>query len=324
MPIVSNSASFHPPYFQFNGHLQSIIPGVFREVKNVQYERERFILSDGDFLDLDWIKKENQNLVILTHGLEGNSNRQYVKGMAKMFSQKNWDVLAWHCRSCSGEMNLKFRLYNHGEIGDIGEVINHALQTKDYQKVVLIGFSMGGNISMKYLGVHGKNIPPQIKKCVAFSAPCDLKSGAEILNNPTNKIYRDRFLRKLKAKIEYKASLFPGKIDLNNFKKIKVWRDFDELFSAPLNGFSSADAFYEYASAKNFMPGITIPTLLVNAQNDPILTPECSPKNICEKHPFIHLENPKKGGHCGFMLANDTFSWSEYRAWQFVKGEGHK
>ena len=215
-------------------------------------------------------------------------------------------------------MNLKFRLYNHGEIGDFGEVIQHALNTKDYENIALIGFSMGGNISMKYLGVHGKEIPSQIKKCVAFSSPCDLKSGADILNEPSNKIYRDRFLRKLKVKIEIKADRFPGKVDLSNFKKIKVWRDFDELFSAPLNGFESADAFYEYASAKNYMAGITIPTLLVNALNDPILTPECSPRELCEKHPLIYLESPKYGGHCGFAQSGSSSAWSEQRAWEFV------
>lgn len=319
MPIINSAPSFAPPTLQFNGHLQTIIPGIFRSVRQINFERERLTLSDGDFVDLDWIDNNSRKLVILTHGLEGNSERQYIKGMAKAFSMKNWDILAWHCRSCSGEMNRKFRLYNHGEIGDIGEVINHAIRTKNYQEVVLIGFSMGGNISMKYCGVNGKNIPEPVKKCIAFSSPCDLKSGADILNKPSNKIYRDRFLKKLKAKIEIKAERFPGKINLKNFEKIEVWRDFDELFSAPLNGFKNAQAFYDYASAKNFMSGITIPTLLVNAQNDPILTPECSPTKLAKKHPFVHLENPKNGGHCGFMLRNSPIAWSEKRALAFVE-----
>ena len=107
MPIISKSSFTNPPVLQFNGHLQSIIPNVFRKIKGVRYERERLTLSDGDFVDLDWIDKRSRSLVILTHGLEGNSERQYVKGMAKHFSQNNWDVLAWHCRSCSGGNEFK-------------------------------------------------------------------------------------------------------------------------------------------------------------------------------------------------------------------------
>ncbi|RMG87161.1 MAG: alpha/beta fold hydrolase [Bacteroidetes bacterium] len=318
MPLLS-SAPFRPPVGQFNGHLQSIFPALFRRVGGLAYERERLTLSDGDFLDLDWVDTRSRRLVILTHGLEGDSQRQYMRGMARLFSQKGWDILAWNCRSCSGEMNRQFRLYNHGEIGDIGEVIAHALRTKDYEQIVLIGFSMGGNITLKYLGVHGKNRPGPVRGGIAFSAPCDLKSGADILNKPANKIYRDRFLRKLKAKIIEKDRRFPGRINLENFKKIKVWRDFDEYFSAPLNGFPDAEAFYDYASAKNFMPGIAVPTLLVNAQNDPILTPDCSPTRLCEKHPYVFLETPKHGGHCGFMESGSPHAWSEKRAFLFVQ-----
>lgn len=318
MPIINKSTYPKQPFYYGNHHGHTLIPGALRRVKDVRYERERLELPDGDFVDLDWVDKGSKNLVLLTHGLEGDSQRQYMKGMAKFFSAQNWDVLAWMCRSCSGEMNRNKRLYYHGEIGDIGEVINHALKTKKYERVVLIGFSMGGNISMKYLGVNGKNIPDVIEKCVAFSAPADLESSAAILDRPDNWLYKTRFMKYLKAKITKKTAIFPDFADLENFKKIKVWRDFDELFSAPINNFENAAAFYTDASARNFMSGIQIPTLLVNALNDPILTPECSPHELCEKHPFLFLENPTYGGHCGFPLHGMPFNWSEYRAWEFV------
>lgn len=318
MPLINNSSHTKAPFLQYNGHLQTLIPGAFRKVAGVTYKRERLTLSDGDFVDLDWVNKGSSQLVILSHGLEGDSQRQYMKGMAKMFSGHNWDVLAWHCRSCSGEMNRKLRLYNHGEIGDFGEVIQHALERGKYETVVLIGFSMGGNISMKYLGVHGRAVPSQIKASIVFSSPCDLKSGAEILNKSENWIYRARFMNYLKKKIIIKAEQFPGVVNLDNLKKVKVWRDFDEYFSAPINGYKDAEDFYKQASAKNFMEGISIPTLLVNAQNDPILTPECSPVALCEQHPFIFLERPTIGGHVGFMLGGDQVAWSEYRAFEFA------
>ena len=318
MPLIHKSGYPGAPFYQFNPHLQTILPALIRKVKGVHFERERFILSDQDFVDLDWIDKKSKKLVLLAHGLEGNTDRHYMKGMAKFFARNNWDVLAWNCRSCSGEMNWRPRLYNHGEIGDIGEVINHALEIKDYEKIVLIGFSMGGNIIMKYLGVHGKNIPAPIFKAIAFSAPADLVSSVLLLDQPQSRFYKKRFLKLLKTKIAIKAEKYPELIDFNNFSKIEDWSDFDNYFTAPLNGFKNATEFYQQGSAVNFMQGIRVPTLLVNAQNDPILTPECSPKSLCEKHQYIFLETPKEGGHVGFMSPGITGAWSEHRAWEFV------
>ncbi len=317
MPVLHKSTFRRSP-FLLNGHFESIYPALFRKVRDVNYRRERLTLSDGDFVDLDWLDNNSRHLAILTHGLEGDSSRQYVAGMARFFSEKKWDALAWNCRSCSGEMNRKLRMYHHGEIGDIGEVINHALKVRDYKNIVLIGFSMGGNISMKYLGVHGKSIPPAIKACVSFSSPTDLEAGAEILDRPSNFIYKKRFLHYLKEKLEKKNDQFPGELNISNFNHIKIWRDFDEFYSAPMNGFENAEAFYRNASAKNFMPGITIPTLLVQAKNDPILPDACYPIEICKTMSNIFLEMPVHGGHVGFWRPGEFYSWSEKRAWEFV------
>lgn len=318
MPLIAKSSYPGPPFYQFNPHLQTILPALLRQINDLQYERERFTLADGDFVDLDWIDKGSKNLVILSHGLEGSTDRHYMKGMAKKFERENWDVLAWNCRSCSGEMNLKQRLYHHGEIADIEEVIHHALSIKDYEKLVLIGFSMGGNIVMKYLGVNGKNIPDPIYKAIAISAPADLLSSVALLDSPKSGFYKKRFLKLLKTKIADKAEKYPEFIDFQNFSKIDKWADFDNFFTAPLNGFKNADEFYYQGSAVNYMEGIQIPTLLINAQNDPILTPECSPHALCEKHQFIYLETPLKGGHVGFMTSGISGAWTEGRAWEFV------
>jgi predicted alpha/beta-fold hydrolase len=321
LPLVPKSTYRRSRLF-INGHVETIAPVLLRNVKGIEYERERIILMDGDFLDLDWVDNGKKRLVILTHGLEGDSCRQYILGMAKIFTLNGWDALAWNCRSCSGEMNRAKRMYHHGDIADIGEVINHALKRKNYETIVLCGFSMGANITMKYLGVHGKEVPDPVKAAVGFSAPTDLKAGAEILDNFENIIYRKRFLFYLKQKMVVKASQYPGIIDLENFNRIKVWRDFDEFFSAPLNDFKDAADFYEKASAKNYMTGITVPTLLVQALNDPILPPVCFPTALCENHEFIHLEIPKNGGHVGFWRPNHEFAWSEERAFEFIKGIG--
>lgn len=318
MPVLRQSSFPGSPRYQLNGHLQTIFPSVLRTVEGVVYERERLTLSDGDFVDLDWIDRNSEKIVIMTHGLEGDSNRHYIKGTAKLFARHGWDVLAWNCRSCSGEMNRAFRLYNHGEIGDLGEVIAHVLRTKPYRELVLIGYSMGGNIALKYAGVHGKNAPDALRNVVAVSSPTDLQASAKRLDLPGNRFYRNRFMKKLIVKLQQKADLFPGKLDMTQLRSVRLWRDFDDHFSAPVNGYRDADDFYTQASAVNYMDGIAVPALLINAQNDPLLSPECSPAWLAEKHPNIYLETPRTGGHVGFAVRGDEFTWAERRALEFV------
>lgn len=319
MPLLRSTYS-GPPAYQYNGHLQTIIPSLTRKVIGVNYERERLTLPDDDFVDLDWIDANHKRLVVLTHGLEGDSSKQYIRGTAKLFAQNGYDVLAWNCRSCSGEMNRSFRLYNHGEIDDLSQVIQHALRTKAYDEIVLVGYSMGGNIILKYLGVHGSNLPNAVKAGVAISSPTDLGASARLLDQPSNRFYRNRFMRKLLVKINQKADLFPGRLDMAKVREVKKWRDFDDFFSAPINSYQDADDFYSQASAVNFMAGITVPALLLNAQNDPLLSPECSPVCLATGHPTLYLETPRLGGHVGFDLPRDLHTYAERRALAFAQG----
>lgn len=322
MPLVPHSSYPGAPFWQRGGHLQSILPGLFRKVKGVRYQRERIETPDGDFLDLDWLRKPegSRQLVIVMHGLESNSDASYCLGIAKLFSQNGWDALAWNCRSCSGEMNRKFRLYHHGDTEDISTVVHHALAGGRYDALALVGFSMGGNIILKYVGTAGDKLPPQVKAAVAVSAPCDIRAGSDVLDRWDNWIYKTRFLAYLKSKVRRKDRQFPGRLDVSKLRRIKRWNDFDRHFSAPICGFGSADEFYEQASAKNFVGGTRIPTLLVSALNDPILTPECFPVELAKDHPFFHLELSSGGGHCGFSArGGGEFSWAERRALEFVE-----
>ncbi len=315
MPFLRHSSYKKAPFGQFGGNLQTIVPS-FRKILGVQYERERIETFDKDFLDLDWIDKKNKKLVLLTHGLEGDSGRPYMLGMAKMFSENGFDVLAWNCRSCSGEMNRAFRLYNHGEIGDIETVLNHALKRRNYDEVVLVGFSMGGNVSLKFAAVSQH---PSVKKVIAFSAPLEMRTSTAILNHPSRFLYKSRFEKGILPKVKKKAELFPDLLSLAEVEAAQSWEDQQHLFFVRINGYASIDDFYERGSAVNFISKLTIPTLIVQAQNDPMLTPECSPIQLAENHRFIHLETPRFGGHCGFMLPNDkVHAWSEYRALEFA------
>lgn len=318
MPVIPHSSYPGPPAYLRNGHLQTVVPSMFRKVKGVDYERERLELPDGDFLDLDWLDRHSSKLLILTHGLEGDSHRHYIKGTAKLFAAHGWDILAWNCRSCSGEMNRAFRLYNHGEIGDLTTVVHHALRTKPYQQLAFVGFSMGGNITLKYLGTAGDALPDVVSGAAVFSSPTDLHGSVDLLDQPVNRFYKKRFLKKLGRKIRQKAAQFPDQLDLQKLQYVREWRQFDEAFSAPLGGYRDANDFYTQGSAKNYLPEITVPTLLVNALNDPLLSPSCHPYALAERHPRLFVETPAQGGHVGFLVPKDEFTWAERRALEFL------
>lgn len=314
MPLIEQSTYQKPSSYLFNGHLETLIPGLFRKVPDVYYERERITTPDDDFLDIDWIRKNSERLLILTHGLEGSTDRHYIQGPARLFSENGWDVLAWNCRSCSGELNKQLRFYNHGDTDDISTVIHYALQQKDYKKVVLVGYSMGGAITLNYLGRCADRVPSVVERAVAFSTPCDLGDSIAALEALENWGYRNRFFINLKRKITEKAAIFPDKIDLSHFKRIKQWKDFDNFYSAPMNGYQDADDFYYHASSIHVIPNIKVKTLIVNALNDSLLTPACYPKAICKASKEVHLETPKRGGHVGFTEKGELYAWSERRA----------
>ena len=317
MPIIDHS-NYKRPFYLFNQHLETIIPSMFRKIKGVEYQRERIDLEDGDFLDLDWVKDGHGRLVIISHGLEGSSNRHYVKGLAKLFNRNEWDVLAWNCRTCSGEMNRTARFYHHGATDDFKSVVDHAVSLNKYQTIVLIGISMGGSLTLKYLG-ENEVFPEALLCATVFSVPCNLKSSVLALEKPGNKFYKRRFLKKLKKKIKAKAEIMPDVIISDGFWGIKRFNDFDNRFTAPLHGFKDAEDFYHRVSAENYLDRIRLPTLIVNAKNDPFLPAACYPVDIASDHDYIYLEMPSYGGHVGFSLRGEEFNWAEKRSLSFVK-----
>lgn len=319
MPLLPKPY-FKPPFWQFNGHLQTIVPSVFRKIDFDYHQRERFELPDGDFLDLDWhfVFPEQKKLVIITHGLEGDSKRHYVLGMARIFSEQGYDALGWNCRSCSGELNRLLRFYHHGDAGDLRLVIDHAIHKYSYEEIILVGFSMGGSLSLRAVAEFPDEVPEQVKKVVAFSVPCDLVSSVKTLSQPNNKLYNKRFLRKLGVKIKAKEKIFPGQISSEGYERIKHFNEFDNRYTAPLHGFANADDFYKRASVKPHLKNIRIPTLIVQALNDTFLSEESLCYEEVEDNKFLFLETPESGGHCGFMMAGSEFSWAEKRALAFV------
>lgn len=317
MPVIQSL--YASPYYFFSGHLQTILPALFRKVGNVVYERERIVTSDEDFLDLDWSKTSSDRLVIISHGLEGDSQRPYVKGMVRSFNKAGWDVLAWNYRGCSGEINSICRSYHSGETNDLDYVIKYITRQKKYPLIVLIGFSIGGNITLKYLGEQADKLSTEIKCAVAFSVPCHLEASANHLTKIQNRIYLNRFLDSLRKKMKEKAKVMPHSFDLEGLEKIRDFFEFDERYTAPQNGFKGAKDYWNQSSSIYYLDKIRIPTLLVNAKNDPFLPLECFPVQEAENNPHFFLEMPEKGGHCGFYENNEEgLYWSEKRAVEFV------
>jgi len=317
MPLIENS-SYKKPFYYWNGHWETILPSMFRKIEGVAYQRERLELSDGDFVDLDCLNQDSSKLAIITHGLEGNSDRHYAKGMAKHFFQNGWDAIAWNCRGCSGDINRLPRFYHHGATEDLAAVVQHALDSNRYKTMVLIGFSMGGSMTLKYLGELGTAVNPTVKTGVVFSVPCNLGASASELDKPSRKFYLNRFLNKLSVKIKEKSQRFPKMINAEGFDQIKSFREFDNRYTAPLHGFKNADDFYERASCGPYLPTIQKPVLIVNAWSDPFLPTSCYPTDFAKSHKYVHLETPKHGGHTAFSLVGKKENWMEVRALEFI------
>jgi uncharacterized protein len=319
MPLI-NRSNYRAPLFLQNGHVQSIYPTLFRKFDTSFYERERIFTPDDDFLDIDWSRVGSNKLAIISHGLEGSSHRSYVVGMVKMLNRNGWDVLAWNYRSCSGEMNRRLRFYNSGTIDDLECVIQHAVKTESYKEIVLTGFSMGGNLSLLYLGSKGSRVDSIIGRAVVFSVPCDLKASTQELAKFKNKIYMGRFLKTLHQKIRAKMKLMPGQINDVDYHLIKNFKDYDDRYTAPLHGFNNAEDYWDKCSSNRFIPEIKIPTLIVNARNDPFIADGCYPVRETSYSKCVYLEMPASGGHVGFMqFKKDKSYWSEERAIEFLK-----
>jgi len=318
MPLLPSS-SYRSPWGLSGGHLQTILPVLFQRVTTITLERERIETPDGDFLDLDWNRDHrSESLVIITHGLEGNAANASVQGMATAFHRAGWDTLAWNLRSCSGELNRLLCTYHSGAWEDLQCVINHAGGT--YRNIALVGFSIGGNLTLKYLGdsrISGASIHPSIKGAVAFSVPCDLASSARAMESRVNSIYMHHFLRNLRRKIRAKALSFPEAVSTEGLGRIRTFREFDGAYTAPLNGFLSAEDYWAKASSKPSLIGISVPTLMISALNDPFLGPECYPTDIAKPHPLLYLETPSSGGHLGFLSLHTEY-WPERRALEFL------
>lgn len=317
MPVLKSK--YKAPFLFRNYHISTIYASMLRKAPAINQVRERLELEDGDFLDIDWSKSSrgpSRKLGIVLHGLEGNSQRPYILGMAGKFNLAGWDIAAINLRGCSGEMNRLYRSYNAGASEDLAVVIAHVLSQKKYDQLALIGFSLGGNLMLKYVGEKNK-LPHQLMAAVAISTPCDLHQSLKKLEEPKNRIYSRRFVKKLKQQLLLRESQYPEMIKKQEIVACKSLFAIDELYTGKAHGYEGALDYYQKNSALNFIPDIQIPTLLINAQNDEFLSANSSPVEMAANHSYFYLEMPEHGGHVGF-LQNKKTTYAEDRAIEFV------
>ncbi|MGB3143518.1 MAG: alpha/beta fold hydrolase [Maribacter sp.] len=320
MPLIDSS--YRPPLFFKNGHLSTIYSGLIRKVENLEQSRERIGLPDNDFLDLDWsyAQKPSKKLVIIIHGLEGSAKRAYMRGGAKILSKSGFDVCALNLRGCSGVPNKLYRSYHSGATEDLQAVIEHVQQLDTYGEIYLHGFSLGGNLLLKYLG-EDRLVPKEIKGAVAISVPCQLGNSLSQLLQFKNLLYAKRFKGNLIEKLKIKQELFPDRISESDIKKVHTLKDFDDIYTSKAHGFKDAMDYYAKCSSLQFLPAINVPTLIINAQNDSFLGEACYPISEAEQNKNLYLEIPKYGGHVGFHGAKNS-TYSERRTLDFLSRIG--
>lgn len=314
MPILDST--FKPPFQFKNGFIATVYSGLFRKV-SLEQKRERIDTHDDDFLDLDWsyAKMPSDAVIILLHGLEGHAQRPYVTGAAKLFNQNDVDAVCVNFRGCSGEGNRFYHSYHSGATDDLDDVVQHCIQ-KGYSKIYIKGISLGGNITLKYLGEE-RIIPKEIKSAIAISVPVYLSGSAQELHRLKNKPFAIRFKNHLVAKLKNKINQFPDDISIAEINSIKTLSDFDEVYTSKAHGFKDAFDYYEQCSSLQFLPNIEVPTLIINALNDSFLSPECFPVKAAKHNANLYLEMPKYGGHVGFIQKGNVY-YNEQRAWEFV------
>jgi predicted alpha/beta-fold hydrolase len=317
MPIIQSN--YNPPLLFKSGHISTIYSGLVRRVDGLVQQRERLELADGDFLDLDWsyAASPSNRVVILLHGLEGNAHRPYIRGSAKQFNVCGIDACAVNHRGCSGEPNRLWRSYHSGATEDLEAVINHILKNKKYTNIYIMGFSLGGNMALKYLG-EGRSIPHEIKGAIAISVPCNLYGSLLELLKPKNKLYAKRFMKHLLEKLRAKQLLFPDRISDSDIAKINNLKDFDDIYTSRAHGFKNALDYYQKSSSLQFIHAIETPTLIINARNDSFLGDQCYPYKEAEQNNSVHFELPLYGGHVGFY-SEKNITYTEKRALKFIE-----
>lgn len=316
--------AYRPSRWLPGAHAMTVFASVARPLPRPRAERARWELADGDFLDVDRFAgaAPDAPVLVVCHGLEGSSRAPYVRGLVALARAHGLAALALNFRGCSGTPNRLPRFYHSGETGDLDEVVRRLVAERPGRPVVLSGFSLGGNVVVKYLGERGADLPAEVRGAAVISVPFDLARSARAIDGPGfwNWVYRERFLRRLRAKALEKAARFPDRLDAAAIRAVTTFAGFDGAVTAPVHGFASAEDYWTRCSAARFVAGVRRPLLAVAALDDPMVPADALPVEGARANPQVELVATPAGGHVGFVSGapfRPSF-WAEARAAAFA------
>ncbi len=311
-----------------NPHLQTILGALYRRTNGVTFERVRVELPDGDFIDLDFPRipgislPEDAPLMLLLHGLEGDAYSGYACETYALMAESGIRSVGMNFRSCSGEMNRLARMYHLGATDDVAFI--HAWLEQRFPGVplLMIGFSLGANMLLKYLGENGAGLIGRVQAAVAVSPPFRLNYDKAALDMGFNRFYRERLMRQLRAKTRQKAALINA-AGGDAYRAIMgiTLEDFDNAVTAPLHGFVDAKDYYRKNACEQFLPDIRVPTLIIRAIDDPFFHPDM-PHDVLQANPNLYAGIVQHGGHVGFMEGTTPYNkqdWAQRQAARFFK-----
>lgn len=319
------AAPYRPPAWLPGGHLQTIYTAVLAPRPRVAYRRQRWETPDGDFIDLDWVDgPAGAPLVALFHGLEGDSSGHYAQSLMAAVQQRQWRGVVVHFRGCSGTPNRQVRAYHSGDWQEIDWILRRLKAATPDAALYAAGVSLGGNALLKWLGVQQAAATTVLAAAAAISAPVDLSTAGRVMDQGFNKwVYTRRFLRTLKPKVLQKLAQAPGLVDAAAFRKVTTLHAFDDHYTAPVHGFRDAHDYWAKASSKPGLPYIRVPTLLLNARNDPFLPAGALPA-ATDVSPWVTCDFPATGGHVGFISGPfpGRLTWMPARVLGFFAAHG--
>jgi uncharacterized protein len=319
--------AFRPHPLARNPHLQTLLP-TLRPMPKVALRIERRELSDGDFVDLGWVGDSaigsaaglnSAPVVVLLHGLTGGFESKYARGLAREVLAMGWRAVILQFRGAGPEPNRLNRHYHHGDTGDVRELLNYLRAQEPTTPFFAVGWSLGGNVLLKYLGEEGAAAP--VKAAVAVSVPFQIKPCAEKLRTGFSRIYQHHLLTELRSMMRRKHHRLTLPLDLAEVARCKDFFEFDDLITARLNGFRDAEDYYTRSSSGAYLGGIERPVLVIHAKDDPFMTPDIVP-DARRLPPDVTIELCDYGGHVGFMgvgphLAPDW--WLEQRIPEYLR-----
>ena len=321
--------SFKPAWWLKNAHCQTLYPAIFRKTIVLPNSwREWLTTPDNDFIDLDWCGKEGQPIVILLHGLTGSSKSGYINGLQQALLDQGFRSVVLNFRGCSGQSNNLARCYHSGDTEDIQFLYNTLRQREAQTKIAVVGFSLGGNVLLKWLGEQGDKL--SLFAAIAVSVPLVLSACATKLDSGFSRVYRANLIRELKEYMQIKVDHLlraglnyeANKIfQLGDLSSIQSFWQYDEQVVAKLHGFLSAEDYYQQSSSRYYLSTIATPVLLIQAEDDPFMTPDVIP-HVNELSTNVMMELTKGGGHVGFVTGLNPLCpiyWLEQRIPEFLK-----